>query len=515
MTFISRILGYVRDAVIAAIFGAGLSADAFFVAFRISNLFRRLLGEGALTSSFIPVYTDVLHERTPKEARRFVSTVFTIALIVLILITIPCIIFSGEIVAFMAPGFVGSGDSATDKFALTVTLTQLMFPFMVFVGLMAVAMGVLHSFRHFTMPAIAPVLLNISIIASALFLSDYFPSPVYALAVGVLVGGFFQLIIQLPFLGKYAMFPRFSLNLRDPAVKRIFLLMGPAIVGVGVYQLNIFITLRFASQLAEGSVAYLYYGARLMELPLGIFVVSLATVILPSLSSDVTKKDFVSFRRSLSHGLRLVNFVCIPATVGLIILAYPIIDVLFLRGAFGVEDAVKTSYALYFFAAGIVPVALSRIFVSVFYSLKDTKTPVVVAVICVFVNLIGCKLLMGPLGHGGLALATTIAATANVILLASVLSLRRGVVDVISVALAGVRPIIAALVMGGVLYGVLNLVGWPTTGVLLKVALITVFVCGGGLLYFMLSILFKVEEAATVKAILVEKFFARRGKKAS
>lgn len=512
MTFISRILGYVRDAVIAAIFGAGLSADAFFVAFRISNLFRRLLGEGALTSSFVPVYTDVLHERTPEQARSFVSTAFIVVLVLLILITIPCIIFSSEIVALMAPGFVESGGVESGKFALTVTLTQWMFPFMVFVGLMAVAMGVLHSFRHFTMPAIAPVLLNISIIVSALFFSDYFPSPVYALAAGVLVGGLFQLLVQLPMLSRYGMFPRLSLNLRDPAIKRIFLLMGPAIVGVGVYQLNIFITLRFASQLGEGSVSYLYYGARLMELPLGIFVVSLATVILPSLSSDVTNKDFTSVRRSLSYAMRLVNFVCIPATVGLIILAYPIIDVLFARGAFGAEDAQETAYALYFFAAGIVPVALSRIFVSVYYSLKDTKTPVVVAVVCVLVNLIGCMLLMGPLGHGGLALATTLAATANFILLAAILKFRLTAVDFLSVASAVVRPVIAAVIMGVVLYGFLRLTGWPTTGILLKVVLVAVLVCGGALLYFMLSMLFKVKEATILKDIVVEKLYARKGK---
>ncbi|MCK4846365.1 MAG: murein biosynthesis integral membrane protein MurJ [Deltaproteobacteria bacterium] len=510
MTFISRILGYVRDAVIAAIFGAGLSADAFFVAFRISNLFRRLLGEGALTSSFIPVYTDVLHERSPEEARRFVSSVFIIALIVLTLITIPCIIFSAEIVAFMAPGFVDAPDG---KFALTVTLTQWMFPFMVFVGLMAVAMGVLHSFRHFTMPAIAPVLLNISIIASALLLRGYFPSAVYALAVGVLVGGLLQLLIQLPFLRRYGMFPTFCFNIKDPAIKRIFLLMGPAIVGVGVYQLNIFITLRFASHLAEGSIAYLYYGSRLMELPLGIFVVSLATVILPSLSSDVTKKDFVSFKRSLSHAMRLVNFVCIPATVGLIILAYPIVDVLFLRGAFGAGDARETAYVLYFFAAGIVPIALSRIFISVYYSLKDTKTPVVIAVVCVVVNLIGCMLLIGPLGHGGLALATTIAATANFIMLAMVLKARVSAVDFISVVSASAKSLLAAIIMGVVLYVALNLIGWPDSGIFLKAGLIAVFVCGGALLYFMLSILFKIKESAVIKAIVVEKFSSKRFRK--
>src|SRR4030066_544918 len=244
-TVLSRVLGYLRDAAIAYVFGAGMFADAFFVAFRISNLFRRLVGEGALTSIFIPIFTGEMNQRTRDNTRNLASSVFTLFFIILVAMAALGIIFSDGIVRFMSPGFADD----PEKFATTVMLTKLMFPFMVFIGMMAIAMGVLNAYRHFSMPALAPVFFNISIIAAVFAVAPFLDSPVYALAIGVLVGGFLQFAIQVPVLKKYGMAPapRFSFN--DPAIKRIFLLMGPAVFGAGVYQLNIFVTLWFASSL--------------------------------------------------------------------------------------------------------------------------------------------------------------------------------------------------------------------------------------------------------------------------
>ncbi|HAO93995.1 MAG TPA: murein biosynthesis integral membrane protein MurJ, partial [Deltaproteobacteria bacterium] len=260
-TVLSRILGYIRDAAVAYAFGAGMYADAFFMAFRISNLLRRLVGEGALTSTFIPIFTEEMGERSKEATRDLVSSVFTLFAIILIILTILGVIFSREIVLLMSPGF------ATDalKFSITVDLTRLMFPYMVFIGLMAIAMGVLNSYRHFAAPAIAPVFFNIAIILCIFAVAPFLDTPVYALAIGVLLGGFLQLFLQFPYLKKYGMTPKPRFHFRDEAIKKIFILMGPAAFGMGVYQLNNFVILWFSSHLAEGSVSYLYYAGRLME----------------------------------------------------------------------------------------------------------------------------------------------------------------------------------------------------------------------------------------------------------
>jgi putative peptidoglycan lipid II flippase len=421
-TLLSRVLGYIRDAVIAWGFGAGLYADSFFVAFRVSNLFRRLVGEGALTSSFVPIFTEELGQRSRAEATRLVSKVFTLFLVILVALALLGIVFSEPLIWLLSPGFA----DVPGKFTLTVKLTRVMFPYMVFIGLMAIAMGVLNSLRHFLAPAISPVFFNISIIVCAVLLAPLLKVPVYALAAGVLIGGLFQFLLQIPYLKRYGMAPGIDFGFTDPAIKRIFVLMGPALLGVGVYQLNIFVTMNFASRLAEGSVSYLYYASRLMELPLGVFAVSVSTAVLPSLSEYVSKKDFDSFRESLSFSLRLVNFVTIPATLGLLVLSLPIIDILFTRGEFGAFAAKETAFALYFYAVGLVPVASSRILVSVFYSLKDTTTPVLVALGSFFFNIIMCLVLMGPLRHGGLALATSLSATLNFVCLLAVLRHRYG-----------------------------------------------------------------------------------------
>ncbi len=521
-TMLSRVLGYIRDAVIAYIFGASVSADAFFVAFRISNLFRRLVGEGALTSSFIPIFTELINIRSKEELRAFVLRFYLLFTCILVVLAVFGIIFTPWLVSVMAPGFTESAD----KFALTVTLTRFMFPYVVFIGLMAIAMGILNSYRHFAAPALSPVLFNITLIFMTLVVAPFMQSPVYALAIGVVIGGFFQFALQLPFLARYGMLPKtFSLKTDtsrsstrsdvsvDKPVSRILLLMGPALLGIGVYQLNIFVTLRFASHLPEGSISYLYYAGRLMELPLGVFGVAIAQAVLPALSTLVVNKDMDGFRSSLSFALRLVNFVNIPAMVGLFVLSIPIIDLLFVRGEFSAEDGVMTSYALYFYALGIVPVAASRIVVAVFYSLKDTKTPLIGALITFAVNVVVCLLLVGPMGHGGLALATSLSSLVYLLFLGFMLRRRVGGFELASIFSSGIRSSIAALLMAVVLYFCLYWLQFGELTLALKVISLIGIIAIGAVVYMVASYILKVPEQAILKEMLLGKLAARGLKK--
>lgn len=505
-TVLSRVLGYIRDAAIAFVFGAGLYSDAFFMAFRISNLLRRLLGEGALTSSFIPIFTEELSAR-PKEAiRSLSSSVFTLFAIILIALTALGMIFSGEIVRLMSPGFAAD----PEKFAVTVKLTRLMFPYMVFVGLMAIAMGVLNSVKHFAAPAVSPVFFNLSLILSVFAVAPFLATPVYALAFGVLLGGFLQFAIQLPYLKRYGFSPSPRFHFRDSAIKKIFLLMGPAAFGVGVYQLNIFVTLWFSSQMEEGAVSYLYYASRLMELPLGVFGVAITTAALPSLSEHVAKKDWDSFKSSFSFAVRLVNFVTIPAMVGLFVLSYPIIEVLFRRGEFGSEASYGTAIALYYYAIGLVPVAASRIFSSVFYSLKDTKTPVYVAFATFVANVAFCFALSGPLGHGGLALATSLSSAINAVALVMILRRKFGPFGAWTIFASSIRSMAASSLMGGVIYLILYYSGFDGLGGASKMGILLTCIGIGTAVYVFAAMGLRCPEIEVLKGILKR----RRGKTA-
>lgn len=497
-TVASRVLGYIRDAAVAYVFGAGMNADAFFMAFRIANLLRRLVGEGALTSSFIPIFTEEKNRRDSRGTAELVSSVFTLFAFILTAAAVLGMVFSREIVLVMAPGFV----SDPEKFNTTVTLTRLMFPYMVFIGLMAIAMGVLNSYRHFTAPALSPVFFNLAIIASIFAITPFLATPVNALAMGVLIGGFLQFALQVPYLKRYGAAPRPLLKLADPAIKKIFKLMGPAAFGVGVYQLNIFVTLWFSSQLPEGAVSYLYYAGRLMELPLGVFGVAVSTAALPSLAEHAAVKDWDGFRDSLSFALRIVNFVTIPAAVGLFVLSYPITDVLFRRGEFGVEATSGTAIALYYYTIGLVPVAVSRILTSVFYSIKDTMTPVVIAFVTLVFNVLFCFVLVGPLGHGGLALATSLSSIVGVIALLIVLKMRLGRFGGRSIFSSSVKSVVASVLMGALIYFLISASGFSSLGSAARIALIVISLALGVVTYVTFSVLFKVPEVTFLKGIL-------------
>jgi len=503
-TSLSRVLGYVRDAAIAYVFGAGLYADAFFMAFRISNLLRRLVGEGALTSSFVPIFTEEKNSRTVESTRELASSVFTLFAIILMAVCALGMLFSEQLVLLMAPGFAAD----PEKFSLTVSLTRLLFPYMVFIGLMAIAMGVLNSYRHFAAPALAPVFFNLAIIASVFAIAPLLVSPVYSIVIGVLAGGALQLVIQLPYMAKFGMLPRLSFRFSDPAIKKIFVLMAPATFGIGIYQLNLFVTMWFSSRLPEGAVSYLYYAGRLMELPLGIFAVSVTTAVLPSLSEQVAKKEWDGVKSSLSFAVRLVNFVTIPATVGLLVLSVPIVEALFRRGEFSTVDAAGTASALYWYALGLVPVAVSRIFISVFYSMKDTATPVWIAFLAFVVNALFCFALVGPMGHNGLALATTLSSAVNCVVLFVILKKKLGRIGATEVIASGFKSLVASLVMGLAIYLIVFEFGSGVTVGGANVLLVGVCLAIGLVIYITASKLLGVTELAFLKG-----FFLKGGKK--
>ena len=447
-TLLSRILGFIRDVVIAWFFGAGLASDAFFVAFRIPNLLRRLFAEGSLTIAFIPVFTEYLTRNGQSEAFALGRAAVRLLSVILALTALLGILCAPLIVWVIAPGF----SESPDKHALTVLLTRIMFPYIFFIGLVALAMGILNALGHFAAPALAPVMLNLAIIASALLIAPRLAEPVIGLALGVLVGGILQLALQVPFLVRKGFKFWAQSSFWHPGLKRIAVLMMPAVLGAAVYQINILIGTLLASLLPEGSVSYLYYADRLVQFPLGIFAIATATAVLPSLSRQAADGDFEALGGTFAHAMKLVLFITIPSMVGLIVLREPIVALLFKRGAFDTQTTHLTAVALLYYGIGLWAFAAVRVVVSTFYALQDTKTPVRMAIISICANVVLSLLLMGPLKHGGLALATSLASVVNLGLLIWALAKRLGPIrwDVIGASM--VKTIISSFIMGAVVW---------------------------------------------------------------
>jgi putative peptidoglycan lipid II flippase len=493
-TFLSRILGFIRDVVVAKYFGAGLSADAFFVAFRIPNLLRRLLAEGALTVSFVPVFTEYLTKKSRRDALELANISFTVLSMILVVISILGIILSPLIIRIIAPGFIHT----PEKLGLTILLNRIMFPYIFFIGLTALCMGVLNSLRHFAAPALSPVLLNISMIITVLCFSRYFEQPALSLAIGVIVGGVLQLIFQFPFLRSKGVRFRVNFNFSHPAVKRIGLLMLPAVFGVAVYQFNIFVSTIIASFLPEGSISYLYYADRLIEFPLGIFAVAVGTAVLPAMSRHAAMKNYENLKDSLSFALRLVLFLTIPAMVGLIVLRVPIISILFQRGEFDSQTTLLTANALLYYSLGLWAIAGGRIVVPTFYSLQDTRTPVKIAIITLFADVILSIILAFPLGlrHGGIALAMSISSTINIALLLMFLRKRLGSIGGKKILLSGLKVSISSAVMGIVVYLFCFRVPWDMVlGIKEKIFTLSGSIIIGAAVFFFCSYLLKCQEA--------------------
>ncbi len=490
-TMLSRIFGFIRDMVIAGLFGAGPATDAFFVAFRIPNLLRRLLAEGSLTLSFVPVFTEYLKKKSLREADELASVTFTVLSALVALVALAGILFSPFIVSVMAPGFA----HFPRQYELTVFLNRIMFPYIVFLSLAALCMGVLNSLRHFLAPALSPVVLNIIMIAAALTLRDFFSAPITALAVGVLLGGALQLALQWPFLVRLGVRLKPNFRFSHPGLRQMGRLIVPSVLGSAVYQLNIFISTILASLLPRGSVSFLYYADRIVELPLGVFAIAVGTAALPSFSEQAASGDLVRLKRTISFSLRLVLFIAVPATVALIELRLPIISVLFQRGAFTSESARLTADALLCYAVGLWAFSTIRIIDSAFFAIQDRNSPLKVAFLSFLVNAAASAALMFPYKHSGLALATSLASAVNVTVLSFILRKRIGAFLDREFFHSLSRTILASLMMWGILILVAFLLPWQENAPLqLKVIFLAVSIGAGLSAYSLFSYLLKNRE---------------------
>ena len=408
-TLLSRILGFVRDIVIARAFGAGSGADAFFVAFRIPNFLRRLFAEGAFSTAFVPVLTEYKSQRGQDDVRDLVAHVAGALGGVLFVVTAIGVVAAPLIVMVFAPGFLGS----EDKFDLTADMVRITFPYILFISLTAFAGGILNTYGRFGVPAFTPVLLNLSLIGAAIWLAPRMERPVVALAWGVFVAGVVQLAFQIPFLKGLGLLVRPRLRRRHEGVSRILRLMIPAMLGVSVAQVNLLVDTLIASFLVTGSISWLYYSDRMVEFPLGIFGIALATVILPSLSRQHATESPERFSQTLDWALRLVLVVGTPAGLGLAMLASPILSTLFQYGEFGKDDVSLASLSLVAYSSGLLAFIAVKVLAPGFYARQDMRTPVRIAIVAMLTNIALNLALVVPLKHAGLALATSLSSYLN------------------------------------------------------------------------------------------------------
>lgn len=413
MTLLSRVLGFVRDFVIARTFGAGMATDAFFVAFRLPNLLRRMFAEGAFSQAFVPILAEYRNRKGEAEAHLLVNRVATVLALVVAAISLLGILAAPVIIYVSAPGFAADAD----KFALTVELTRITFPYILFMSLVALAGGVLNTWSRFAIPAFTPVLLNLSFIGMALFAAPLFDPPVLALAWAVFIGGILQLALQLRPLARIGMLPKFDLKLSDPGVRRVATLMLPAMLGVSVAQISLLINTIFASFLPNGSVSWLYYADRLMEFPAGLLGAALGTILLPSLSRLHADEKPEEFSATLDWGLRLTLMLTLPAALALAVLAVPLISTLFHHGAFTAEDVLQTRLALMAYSIGLSGLIMVKILAPGFYARQDIRTPVKFAVITLIATQMMNLAFIIPFRHAGLALSIGLASLLNAWLL--------------------------------------------------------------------------------------------------
>jgi putative peptidoglycan lipid II flippase len=419
MTLLSRVLGLARDVVIANFVGASAAADAFFIAFKIPNFMRRLFAEGAFSQAFVPVLSEYKTQRSVEEVRALLDRVAGVLGGTLAVFTGLALVGAPLLAALFAPGFLGD----SYKYQLTTEMIRITFPYLFFISLTGFAGAVLNSYGRFAVPAFTPVLLNVSLISAALLAGNWFDEPAFALAWGVLLAGVVQFAFQLPFIYGLKLMPLPRWDTRHEGVKRILLLMGPAIFGVSVSQINLMLDTILASFLPTGSVSWLYYSDRLVELPLGVFAIAISTVILPGLSRHQASDSPQAFSATLDWAIRMVVLIGVPAAMALIILAQPILTTLFQYGKLTAVDVRMASFSLQAYSLGLLAFMLIKILAPGYFSRQDTKTPVSIGIKAMFANMVLNVLLVIPLhyywqlGHIGLALATSLAAFLNVSLL--------------------------------------------------------------------------------------------------
>jgi putative peptidoglycan lipid II flippase len=418
LTMVSRVLGYVRDFFIARLFGAGVLTDAFFVAFRIPNLLRRLFAEGSFSQAFVPVLSEYKTRHASPDTRALIDAISTVLLIALVAATAIGVAAAPLIGYVFAPGWF---HAEPEKFGLTVAMLRITFPYIAFISLVALAAGILNTWNRFAVPAITPALLNVAFIVGAAFFAGHFDPPVLVLAWAVFVGGALQLAFQVPFLLKLGVMPRWRLDWRHPGVQRVLKLMAPALFGVSVSQISLVINTIFASFLPDGSVSWLYYADRLMELPAGVLGVAVGTILLPSLSKYHASANAAEYSRLLDWGLRITVLLAVPAAVALAVLALPLIAMLFHYGRFSAEDAWLTRQALVAYSVGLIGMILVKILAPGFYARQNVMTPVKIGIVTLVATQLMNLAFIAPLRHAGLALAIGLGACLNALLLYRIL----------------------------------------------------------------------------------------------
>jgi putative peptidoglycan lipid II flippase len=526
LTFVSRVAGLVRDTVVGYYFGTGMAADAFFVAFRLPNLLRRFVAEGAMSIAFIPVFTDYVTNRSREAAVEAASALAGVMTLGLALLVVVGVVWAPAWTALLAPGFVDE----PARFALTVTLTRMVFPYILLVSLVALASGLLNSLRHFAAPALSPVFLNLSMIAAAVFLAPRLAVPVEALAYGVLAGGVCQLALQVPPLLRHGVRLVPVWRPQHEAVRRALGLLAPMLFGAAVYQINLLVGTVMASVLPAGSVSYLWYAGRVFEFPLGIFTVALGTAALPSFAAQAARGAREELWRSVAFTIRLTNCIVLPATVGIMALATPITVVLFRRGAFGYDESLLTARALAAFAVGLWPVSMVRVLVPAFYALRDTRAPVIAAAWGFAANVCASMLLMGPvaaggsrladaiaavtravwvadLQHVGLALAASLSAVVNMIVLAFLLRRHMGRLGLAALLPSFVRSLVASLAMLPLVYAVAGRTDWTQSGALVAhIAVLFTAILGGGAVFAAVALLLGGDEVQAAVRLVRERW---------
>lgn len=489
LTLSSRILGFVRDLVIAQVFGASASTDAFFVAFKIPNFLRRLFAEGAFSQAFVPVLAAAREEGGDARVKALIDRVAGSFTLLLVLLTLAGTLLSPFLIQIFAPGF----NAVQDQAHLAADLLRITFPYLILIALTALSGGILNTYGHFLTPAVTPVLLNLAMIFASLTLAPHCDQPVTALAIGVLIGGFLQLAIQIPPLWRRGLLPRPRLALRHPDVRRVMTLMSPALLGASVTQVNLLINTLLASLLTSGSISWLYYSDRLLEFPLGLLGVAVGTVILPHLSENRAKGDEKAFSRTLDWGLRTLLLIGLPATLGLVCLAEPLMYTLFQHDHFNPEDARMAARSLMAYGSGLPGFLAIKVLVPGFSAREDLRTPARIGIYAVGVNLVvsvASTFWLAPpgWGHAGLALAASLAALFNAALLLGILKAR----DLYRPGKGSVL-FLARLVMGNAILGTfLVLLGdtlpFETLETSQRMAALAMLI-GGGMLIYGLSLL--------------------------
>ncbi len=495
MTMFSRVLGFARDAIVARVFGAGMATDAFFVAFKLPNLLRRIFAEGAFSQAFVPILAEYKSKQGEEATRVFVAYVSGMLTLALAIVTVAGMLAAPWVITITAPGFADTAD----KFLLTTQLLKITFPYILLISLASLAGAILNTWNRFSVPAFAPTFLNVSMIGFALFAAPYFHPPILALAWAVTVGGVLQLFYQLPHLKKIGMLVLPRLNFKDAGSMRVLKQMGPAILGVSVSQISLIINTIFASFLVSGSVSWMYYADRLMEFPSGVLGVALGTILLPSLSKSFASGNHDEYNRLMDWGLRLCFLLALPSAVALGILAKPLTVSLFQYGKFTAFDAAMTQRALVAYSVGLMGLIVVKVLAPGFYSRQDIKTPVKIAIVTLIMTQVMNLAFIGPLKHAGLSLSIGLAACLNASLLYWQLRKKKIFTPQPGWGSFLLRLIVAVVIMAAVLLGVMHLMPeWSQGEMPMRILRLMGVVVAGVVAYFAtLALLgFKVKEFA-------------------